>query len=363
MSDKQSQKAGDDSILNQIGVVNIYNGITEERAREIYMELEPMRIEQYSREAVETINERLTAAIEPIIRKMREHDSAFEQFKDPAFLYLLRNAQATASRTDSKDDYEMLAELIEQHIKHKDDRIITSTVSEAIKIVDQIDVYSLKILTIVFLIYYIKLFRSNADALLVDMNKYCEQILPEEYPNTQEWVNHLDMLKLVRYDRISRFKPLKDIFNITYSDNIVTGIKKDSENYEVVRKMFTNDAVFSAFMVDNGLLDGYVKLKITEDSIKNGQAYQIIDKDVINTLNNLLNNIKIIQSYYDKDVKLLQQVQNNFMIKFNSYPKLKAFNDWISSLDYSFDLTLLGRLIANMNLKRYIPDCPIFYKK
>ena len=257
----------------------------------------------------------------------------------------------------------MLAELIEQHIKHKDDRIITSTVSEAIKIVDQIDVYSLKILTIVFLIYYIKLFRSNADALLVDMNKYCEQILPEEYPNTQEWVNHLDMLKLVRYDRISRFKPLKDIFNITYSDNIVTGIKKDSENYEVVRKMFTNDAVFSAFMVDNGLLDGYVKLKITEDSIKNGQAYQIIDKDVINTLNNLLNNIKIIQSYYDKDAKLLQQVQNNFMIKFNSYPKLKAFNDWISSLDYSFDLTLLGRLIANMNLKRYIPDCPIFYKK
>ena len=74
------------------------------------------------------------------------------------------------------------------------DKLILSPGSEAIKIVDQIDVYSLKILTIVFLIYYIKLFRSNADALLVDMNKYCEQILPEEYPNTQEWVNHLDML-------------------------------------------------------------------------------------------------------------------------------------------------------------------------
>ena len=362
MSDKQSQKAGDGSILNQIGNIAVYIS-NDKEAMKILMELFETRMEKYTLEAEKKANERISSASEKIIYRLGKLEGAFEQFKEPAFQQLIRNAQATASRTDSKDDYEMLAELIEQHIKHKDDRIITSTVSEAIKIVDQIDVYSLKILTIVFLIYYIKLFRSNADALLVDMNKYCEQFLPEEYPNTQEWVNHLDMLKLVRYDRISRFKPLKDIFNITYSDNIVTGIKKDSENYEVVRKMFTNDAVFSAFMVDNGLLDGYVKLKITEDSIKNGQAYQIIDKDVINTLNNLLNNIKIIQSYYDKDAKLLQQVQNNFMIKFNSYPKLKAFNDWISSLDYSFDLTLLGRLIANMNLKRYIPDCPIFYKK
>lgn len=361
MSDNQSQKAGDGSTQLMAKEVQLNIGITEERVREICKEMFQIDIDKYLLEADKKAVERMSSVTEKIIYKIGKLEGAFEQFTDPAFRQLIRNAQATASRTDSKDDYEILAELIEQHIKHKDDRIRTSTVSEAIKIVDQIDVYSLKILTIAYSIYYIKLFRSNVDTLLVDMNKYCEQILPEEFPNTQEWVNHLDMLKLVRYDSISRFKPLIDIFKITYSDSIITGIKKDSKNYEVVRKMFSNDVVFSAFMVDNDLLDGYIKLKITEDSIKNGQAYQIIDKNVINTLNNLLNDVKTIQSYYDKDAQLLQQVQNNFMVKFNSYPKLKAFNDWISSLNYHFDLTLLGKLIANMNLKRYIPDCPIFY--
>lgn len=363
MSDKQSQKAGNGSTQLMAKEVQLNIGITEERVREICKEMFQIDIDKYLLEADKKAVERMSSVTEKIIYKIGKLEGAFEQFKEPAFRQLIRKAQATASRTDSKDDYEILAELIEQHIEHKDDRIITSTVSEAIKIIDQIDVYSLQVLTCVYTFLDLKFIIPSTKQLLYDMNSYIEQVLPEKFPNTQEWINHLEMLKLVRYDSISRFKPLQDMFNVKYADNIVTGIKKDSENYEVVRKMFPNDAVFSAFMVDNDLLDGYIKLRITENSIKNGQAYQIIDKDVINTLNNLLNDVKTIQGYYDKDAQLLQQVQNNFMVKFNSYPKLKAFNDWISSLDYHFDLTLLGQLIANMNLKRYIPDCPIFYKK
>lgn len=363
MSDKQSQKAGDGSTQLIAKEVNLNIGITEERAREVYRELEQRSIEQYSREADEKIKERLIAAIEPIVCKMREYDSAFEQFNDPAFQYVIRNVQATASRTDSKDDYEMLAELLGQHIEHKDDRIITSTVSEAIKIVDQIDVYSLQVLTCVYAILDIKFLNPSTKNLLYYMNGYIEQVLPEELPNTQEWVNHLDMLKLVRYNSISQFKSLKDIFNTTYTDNIVTGIKKDSDNYELVRKMFPNDEAFSAFMVDNDLLDGYVKLIINEDNVNNGQVYQLINIAFISLVGSILEYKKTIQGYYDKDTNILQQVQNNFMVKFSSYPKLKAFNDWISSLNYSFDLTPLGRLIANINLKRYVPNLPIFYKK
>ncbi|MCI6474075.1 MAG: hypothetical protein MSA07_00070 [Mucispirillum sp.] len=361
MIEKQSQKAGVGSIQNQIGNIAVYIS-NDKEAMKILMELFETRMEKYTLEAEKKAIEHISSLNEKIIYKIGKLEGAFEQFKDPAFQYLLRNAQATASRTDSKDDYEILAELIGQHIEHKDDRIITSTVSEAIKIIDQIDVYSLQVLTVFYTLIDVKFINSSTKKLLYDINSYIEQILPEELPSTQEWINHLDMLKLVRYNSIGKFKSLQNILSASYTENIVTGIKKDSENYEVVRKMFPNDAVFSAFMVDNDLLDSYVKLRITEDSIKNGQAYQIIDKDIIDTLNNLLNDVKTIQSYYDKDAKLLQQVQNNFMVQFNSYPKLKAFNDWLSSLNYSFDLTLLGQLIANMNLKRYIPDCPIFYK-
>lgn len=362
MSDKQSQKAGDGSILNQIGNIAVYIS-NDKEAMKILMELFETRMEKYTLEAEKKANERISSASEKIIYRLGKLEGAFEQFKEPAFQQLVRNAQATASRTDSKDDYEILAELIGQHIEHKDDRIITTTVSEAIKIIDQIDVYSLQVLTCIYAILDIKYLNPSTKKLLYDINSYIEQILPEALPNTQEWINHLDMLKLVRYDSISRFKPLKDIFNVKYADNIVTGIKKDSENYEVVRKMFPNDAAFSAFIVDNDLLDGYVKLIINEDNVKNGQVYQFINIAFINLVGSVLENKTIIQSYYDKDANLLQQVQDSFMLQFNNYPKLKAFNDWISSLNYYFDLTLLGRLIANMNLKRYIPDCPIFYKK
>lgn len=362
MSNNQSQKAGNGSIQNQIEKLEVNIGYDKETMK-ILMELIETRIDKYTLEAESKAIERMTLANERLIVRISQLEGAFEQFKDPAFQHVIRNAQATASRTDSKDDYEILAELIGQHIEHKDDRIITSTVSEAIKIIDQIDVYSLHVLTCVYIMIYIKVNNLSTKELLYNMNSYIEQVLPEELPRTQEWINHLDMLKLVRYNSIGKFKSLQNILSASYTENIVTGIKKGSDNYELVRQMFLNDTGFSAFMVDNDLLDGYVKLRITEQSIKNGLAYQIMDKVVIDTVENLLNTIRTIQSYYDKDANLLQQVQNNFMSQFNSYPKLKAFNDWISSLNYSFDLTPLGQLIANMNLKRYIPDCPIFYKK
>lgn len=364
MIEKQSQKAGVGSIQNQIGNIAVYIS-NDKEAMKILMELFETRMEKYTLEAEKKAIEHISSLNEKIIYKIGKLEGAFEQFKDPAFQYLLRNAQATASRTDSKDDYEILAELIGQHIEHKDDRIITTTVSEAIKIIDQIDVYSLQVLTLIYLVYYIKLVRLNTDILLVDMNKYFEQILPEELPNNIEWVNHLEILNIVRYNSFGNIKEVKNILYETYSDSLYLGIKKDSENYKKALELIYKNSIKENAFIDNPLLPGYVLLVKNLHDKTNLEKFciDLSKTEPIEKVEGIRNTLLQITELYEQNPKLLQQVKNNFMVKFNSYPKLKSFNDWISSLNYHFDLTLPGRLIANMNLKRYIPNCPIFYKK
>lgn len=364
MNDKQVQKAGNGSIQNQIEKLEVNIGYDKETMK-ILMELIETRIEKYTQEAESKAIERMTLANERIILRIGKLEGALEQFKDPAFQHIIRNAQVTASRTDSKDDYEMLAELLAQHIEHKDDRIITSTVSEAIKIIDQIDVYSLQVLTLMYLVYYIKLVRLNTDILLVDMNKYFEQILPEELPNNIEWVNHLEILNIVRYNSFGNIKEVKNILYEIYGDSLYLGIKKDSENYKKALELIYKNSIEENAFIDNPLLPGYVLLikNLHDKTNLENFCIDLSKTEPIEKVEEIRNTLLQISALYETNPTFLYQVQNNFMVKFNSYPKLKAFNDWISSLNYHFDLTLLGKLIVNMNLKRYIPNCPIFYKK
>ena len=73
-NDKQTQKAGDNSSLVQAGIINVYNGITEERAREITAEFIPEILKQCSEEARAIADQRINRFVETFVCKLVKMD-------------------------------------------------------------------------------------------------------------------------------------------------------------------------------------------------------------------------------------------------------------------------------------------------
>ena len=113
-SDKQIQKAGENSQQIQAGAINITNvmGIDEKRAREIFNEMYIIARRDFSRDAYECANERVAQFEESLMPKIMQIDGALEKFADPSFQFLITEAHKTAAATERVADYDLLSELL-----------------------------------------------------------------------------------------------------------------------------------------------------------------------------------------------------------------------------------------------------------
>jgi len=145
---KQNQKAGDNSQQIQAGTVIIQNGITEQRARELYTEMSKKAIEEYTTEALQIANERVYKFENDLIPRMQRIESDFNSFSDPSFQVLLKKAQLAAACSDRDADYKILAELLVHRTKNKENVKKKASITKAVEIIDQIDEDSLLALTV-----------------------------------------------------------------------------------------------------------------------------------------------------------------------------------------------------------------------
>ena len=136
---KHNQKGGNDSTNIQAENMTITLGIDEKRAREIYHEMNLQVRKDYSLEALDIANKRITEFENKLMPKMEEVDGALEAFTDPSFQLLLVEAQKTAASTERPADYELLSELLIHRFKKGANRFTRAGISRAVEIVDEID--------------------------------------------------------------------------------------------------------------------------------------------------------------------------------------------------------------------------------
>lgn len=120
-SSKQIQKAGDGS--HQLQMVNpTFNiGITEERAREIFSEMNAIARQNYTQDAYELAMKRVGMFEELLMNKIEQVDGMLEAFRDPSFQFLLVEAQKRAAASDRESDFEMLTELLAHRVEKNSD--------------------------------------------------------------------------------------------------------------------------------------------------------------------------------------------------------------------------------------------------
>lgn len=354
----QLQKAGKDSQQIQIGNV-IFNsaGITEERARAVFNEMIPQALANYTEEAQKIATERVNKLEERIMPQINQVEGLLPAFADPAFQVLLRKAQQKAAITERENDYDLLTELLVCHVQKGNDRKNRAGIVKAVDIIDTIDNDALCALTIAFVLDNFWPATGNAKEGIEVLSRMYNALIYESLPSNLNWLDHLDILGVIRITPFSQMNKIEDIFTRRFDGYVSVGIKKGTEEYESALQIIQSIGLNKNILVDNIFLDDYVRLEIgnLDDinslSIFNNLGTRSINQREIEALRDVIN-------LYEKNVDLQNKVKERFMNLIDEHEPLKTLQEWWNSISGAFSITGVGKIIAYINAKRCIPELP-----
>ncbi len=354
----QKQLAGGNSNQFQVGTVNLYQGISEERARKIFLEMIPHALSEYSEAAYTVANERIEQLENAVMPRMIEIDGALSAFADPAFQLLLKKAQQSAVATEREDDYALLSELIVCHVQKGDNRRNRTGIKKAVEIVSDIDSDALCALTIAHAVETYRPVSGKMYEGLQVLNNLFEKLLYMEPASGGDWLDHLDILGAIRLSKFSTLKKFKDYYAENLDGYVCVGIKKESEEYNNCIEILQSEKITLSILVPNDLIEGYVKLPVINKAAIN--KMMMVNNNCIRKISDSeITALTKVWDLYSKDTSVLEEVKNEFVKVWDSYSALMKVRNWWEALPVAFDITKVGTVLAHTNAKRCdkgVPD-------
>ena len=119
--------------------------------------------------------------------------------------------------------------------------------------------------------------------------------------------------------------------------------KKDSDELKRAYEILAMNNISSSVIIDNECLDGYVRLNISDiNDVKPQYKESILQ----------------VRNLYTKDKTIITTASNNFINMWDSYENLKLTRDWWDTIPYGFNVSYMGRVLAQTNAKRIDPTLP-----
>ena len=355
---RQNQTAGDNSQQLQVGSIGsltIVNGITEQRAREIFQEMNRQSMALYTQDAYAEALRRISILENSVMKRAEEVDGVIEAFGDPAFQILLAEAQKRAAATEREVDYNLLSELLVCHVQKGACRTNRAGINRAVEIVGDIDTNALCALTVAHAFTgYVPVTGSISDGMRV-FNDMFSKLMYEQLPSGNDWLDHLDVLGAVRLSSFGHMKKAMEFYAEELAGYICVGIQKDSEEYRKAVDILTEVHISSGLLVDNECLDGYVRL-----NIRNEEAISEL------TLTSRTGEVPLSQeqqdavrqvwALYSKNNELKQRAQKKFTELWDGFEALATLRQWWDNIPGCFHITQVGRVLAHTNAKRCDSD-------
>lgn len=353
------QRAGDNSTQTTVGTINVYNGITEERAREICKEVYTVIAKDMTQEAIETATVRVIHFADMLLPKMASYDEKLNAFADPAFQFALRKAQMSAACTNESSDYELLSELLLERAKIKDDKNKQLGVVKALEIVGQISDNALLGLSVMFVATRLKPIADDLHQALQTYNQtYAKIIGDKNLPEGTDWMDELDILVAVRINNLG-IKKSQKYFSEIFSDQLVSGVPKESDAYNRIKNELNLVGLpVDAILIPHPLKPNFVKLVTNRDVDKLSLTNEINGTIITKLTDEQKNVIKDVASELSKDESKQVDLQNAFMQEWDNYPYLKMLREWWDALQYAPTLTQVGRALANAYTRTIDPAIP-----
>lgn len=366
IGDKQIQEAGDNAQQIQATNVNVFNmGIDEKRAREIFNEMYTVARRDFTQDAYECANERVARFEESLMPKVMKIDGALESFADPSFQFLLTRAHKAAASTEREKDYDLLSELLIHRMQTGGERKRRTGINRAVEIIDLIDDDALCGITVAYAVEKILPIVDSVSEGLDILNCLFEKLSYMELPTGQEWLEHLDVLDVIRISRFGSLKKIEEYYPEQLPGYVCSGIDVESSNYKEALTMLREASLSENILVPNELKDGFVRLPVVN-------KLQIRELKLIKRLQVDGNNTQVliglserqkdvlekIFTLYNNEEKLKKEVISRFIDEWDKRDALRALRIWWNNIPISFDISIVGKVLAHANAQRCEESIP-----
>lgn len=342
----QSQKAGSGSQQTQIlGDLVINQGVTEERAAEIADKRARLVLEEYSREAAPEAFARIKELDQRVV-SILAHEGKLDALREPSYQIALQKAQISAASTEREGDYELLARLLGQRANQAS-RFVRASVDRAVQVVDMIDEAALRGLN---MMWVISAFTPGGTSLSQGV-QLLEDLLgnfpAHELPRGQRWLDHLDIIDLVRVTpgSLTKLKNFVQLYADRWPGFLSVGVEED-----VAKKVYGQSielGVDVLRLVEHDLKPGYYRLPFhSANQMRNIMRDQKLPEDRIESA------IEIALSSCNletKDDTLIPELTELF----TASAALKEIAEWWDQIPDYPQPTTAGVTVAYANSRRY----------
>lgn len=362
---KQSQKGGDGSTNIQTDKMIVNVGIDEKRAREIYQEMNLQLRKDYSQEALDIANKRVSEFENRLMVKMAKVNGALQAFADPSFQLLLVEAQKTAASTERPADYDLLSELLIHRFEKGENRFVRAGISRAVEIVDKIDDDALLGLTVLHAATNFIPVSGNVHQGLDVLNDLFGKIFYRKLPIGKDWLDHLDILDAARLSSFGNLKKIQQYYPEQLAGYVEVGIEKNSENFHKAIEMLKSENLSQDTLVEHAFNDDFVRINIpNQNQIRTLILHQQIQHNgkmmilPIPLSEGQKTAINSVYGLYKQDGKIKQENINLFMEEWDKRSNLKTLREWWDNIGTSVQITTVGKVLAHSNAQRCDKNLP-----
>ncbi len=342
-------------------------GITEERCRAIFDEKWMIAARYFTIESKYKADERMGEFRNRLLARMGTEKKGLEAFGDPAFQFLLMEAQRAAATTERKSDYQVLSELLARRTRIGNDRKDQIHIKKAVEMLPYIPDEALLGLTLNFILLKIVPMTGDIGHGLKVLDSTFEKVIGDDpLPIGSQWVESLEacgLAKIAIGSFMSMNKSTKIMAN-KLSGYVLPGIKKDSENYQKSVELLAEVNLPSTLLIEHELNPEYVRLGVVgeskiEDLVLNQELPQGM-KLTIQITDDQKKVLYKIFSLYQQDATLKEKFEKIMVERIANYHSLKIVMDWWDRIGVVFQITKTGTILANANANKYDRNVPIF---
>jgi hypothetical protein len=362
---KQSQKGGDSSTNIQAQQMLVQIGIDEKRAREVFQEMNLQLRKEFTQEALQIANTRVSKFEDSLMSKMEKVEGALEAFSDPSFQLLLLDAQKTAASTERPADYDLLSELLIHRFQKGQNRIARAGINFAVEIVDKVSDEALLGLTVAHSVGSFFPVSGDIHQGLDVLDGLYGATIYGELPRGQEWLDHLDILNAVRLNSFGGLKKTQDYYPEMLSGYTDVGIDKGSERHTKAIEILDSNNLPQSLLVDHSLNNEFLRIPVVNKEHINKIVLQQLSPynrslvlQTIQLSTNQYNALNSVYDLYSKDNNLKQENIKSFIAEWDKRPSLKILKEWWDSIPILFTITSAGKVLAHSNAQRCDKNLP-----
>lgn len=357
------------AISSSPGTIVNYNmtGITEERCRAIFDEKWLIAARDFTFESFEKGERRKKEFRTELFTRIGSEKNGFESFGDPAFQFLLMDAQRSAATTERKSDYQVLSELLARRTMVGNDRKSQIHIKKAIEMLPYISDEALLGLTVDFLLLKIVPITGNISQGLKVLDSTFGKVIGEnQLPTGTQWVESLEACGLVKI-ALGSFMSMNKSATIMankLSGYVLPGIKKDSDNYKEAIDLLVGANLPASILESHKLNPEYVRLEVVEEAkIDDLIMEQELGQGVklkIQFTDQQKEILHKVFALYEENATIKEQFKKRLEEEMAKYHYINKVKDWWDGINVVFQINKTGTILANANANKYDSNVPIF---